>query len=845
LLFVQPILAISLIENNVKDSVLIAAEISAVEETHDGFGGSSGQGGNGQGGSGKGGVNGSGGTGGSGGSGSGSGSSGNSEGSGGGNPDTTEALKTLNVTVVWPENVEHPAEVEVTLMNSDSSESILTVDGKVTFYTEPGNEWVLVGESVPGFIIPEANVAIKGTDEVISATLIYEVGTIHVESIELSKTTLELLIGYKTILNAKVYPTNANNKSLTWVSSSPEIVSVNNGVVEALSVGTATITVKSVDMESITATCNVTVKSLDSAIRVTGVTLNTDSVNLNLGDNDTYEFIATIRPENATVKDVLWNSSDESVVSVDQLGIVTAKSTGYAVITVTTLDGGYKGYAQVSVGAAPEISYIFPCLEDSYTEHFDDPYKVFINVEELVKKIISEGSMTDDGVAYYVKVTEKGSTDPLGEGLVKIYEDTIMFSLYDITKFTATENYSDRYFVYMSQDPNYPKDDEKTLMTNFMGGSSTPTIPIENVDVSLAMYGGKTTSEGIVFLLAREEFFGVTLEEVSWREFYNGTPPANPYPPNGLDGVDVNSFVDEVKMIGITDQNGVVQWIPPRETLKLGGYLLLEVTPLKYKDNLSMVNPDSDDGELLKQVTLMRDSVIDIKVTNIYIGESSQVGDTVIPPVNDPVDPQNPPVNDPPDPPVYDPEDDVPPSIGTGGGNSSVVSSGGGSSVFNNLNTDIVKIDDTAKFKDHWSKSYLDNLIEHGNMPRSLFEKITDLNNDVNLSDVVELVEFINDSSEYETPVYEEINIPITRQQAAVLLLKSFDIEPIDNPTLSFIDSEKIDSSAKGYVAAACKLGIISGYPDNTFKPNNTLTKAELFKVVSKCLEVKDSLITE
>ena len=84
-------------------------------------------------------------------------------------------------------------------------------------------------------------------------------------------------------------------------------------------------------------------------------------------------------------------------------------------------------------------------------------------------------------------------------------------------------------------------------------------------------------------------------------------------------------FVDEVKMYGYV-QDGEVVWREPRETLKLGGYLLLEVVPNGYITNLNLANPESEEGELLKEVHLWRiedgeEQIIRRHIINTYNGD--------------------------------------------------------------------------------------------------------------------------------------------------------------------------------------------------------------------------------
>lgn len=79
-----------------------------------------------------------------------------------------------------------------------------------------------------------------------------------VTGVTLDKTTLELFTGDTETLTATVAPDNATNKNVTWSTSDANVATVENGVVTAVSAGTATITVTTEDGAK-TATCTVTV----------------------------------------------------------------------------------------------------------------------------------------------------------------------------------------------------------------------------------------------------------------------------------------------------------------------------------------------------------------------------------------------------------------------------------------------------------------------------------------------------------------------------------------------------------------------------------------------------------
>ena len=80
---------------------------------------------------------------------------------------------------------------------------------------------------------------------------------------------------------------------------------------------------------------------------VSGVTI--DQKELAILPGDTVTLVATVEPEDAKDKDVKWESSDESIATVDENGKVTAKAVGSATITVTTNEKGFTATCRVVV----------------------------------------------------------------------------------------------------------------------------------------------------------------------------------------------------------------------------------------------------------------------------------------------------------------------------------------------------------------------------------------------------------------------------------------------------------------------------------------------------------------
>ena len=130
-----------------------------------------------------------------------------------------------------------------------------------------------------------------------------EPDVISVAGVSLNQTSVELTEGDEITLTATINPDNATNKKISWKSSDNSVVTVSDGKLSALKVGNATITVTTEDGGK-TATCQVTV--LMKVIPVSSVSLDKTSVELTEGDETT--LTATVNPDNATNKNITWNS---------------------------------------------------------------------------------------------------------------------------------------------------------------------------------------------------------------------------------------------------------------------------------------------------------------------------------------------------------------------------------------------------------------------------------------------------------------------------------------------------------------------------------------------------------
>ena len=154
-------------------------------------------------------------------------------------------------------------------------------------------------------------------------------------------------LGSTTQLDAVITNDRATNKNVTWSSSNTSKMKVDsNGVVTCMAVSypaTAVITATTED-GGFTASCEVTfVKQ-----KVDSVSVDITELTLTQGASQSVQ--AVINPSDATIKDVVWSTSNQEVATVEN-GVVTGVSVGDAVITVTTKDGGFTADCSVKVRA--------------------------------------------------------------------------------------------------------------------------------------------------------------------------------------------------------------------------------------------------------------------------------------------------------------------------------------------------------------------------------------------------------------------------------------------------------------------------------------------------------------
>lgn len=149
----------------------------------------------------------------------------------------------------------------------------------------------------------------------------------EIESISLTPESVDLKVGEKHELTLTITPEEFSDVHVSWSSENERVATIANGTVSAISAGQTVITAAVGEM---TATCTVNV----SNIEVESVTLDVTSTTLMVGE--TLQLTATVLPENATVSDVSWSTSNSAIATVTNSGLVSAVAPGEVEITATS-----------------------------------------------------------------------------------------------------------------------------------------------------------------------------------------------------------------------------------------------------------------------------------------------------------------------------------------------------------------------------------------------------------------------------------------------------------------------------------------------------------------------------
>lgn len=242
----------------------------------------------------------------------------------------------LSVTV----SPEDAYDSSVSWSSSDPSVATVTEDGLVTAISK-GDAQIIVSANDGSAIQAECPVHVD----------------LLVKDIKISETEIGLEPGNTKQLTVTISPKDAFVQDVVWSCDDDNIATVDNqGNVTAHNVGVTNISATTTDGSNLSTTCKVTVAELVKSITV----IPSD---ITIKEGETSQLSATVAPENATYKEVIWISENSDVASVDMSGKVTAVSSGTTFIKATASDGsGVYGQCEITV-TAETVEYNGICYQ--------------------------------------------------------------------------------------------------------------------------------------------------------------------------------------------------------------------------------------------------------------------------------------------------------------------------------------------------------------------------------------------------------------------------------------------------------------------------------------------------
>lgn len=172
----------------------------------------------------------------------------------------------------------------------------------------------------------------------------------EVSSIQLSLSNLSMFEGQTYTVFSTVFPADAENSSVSWSSSNPEIASVDNGVVTAHSKGSCV--VKAGTENGVSSLVTVVVISTQDVLNLS---LSTHSLTLSVGEAGRIN--ADFTPSaTGDLSPVIWYSDDDNIATVDSNGNVIAKREGGCLI-YAEVSGVVRSACEIIVdGVYPDLS---------------------------------------------------------------------------------------------------------------------------------------------------------------------------------------------------------------------------------------------------------------------------------------------------------------------------------------------------------------------------------------------------------------------------------------------------------------------------------------------------------
>lgn len=215
---------------------------------------------------------------------------------------------------------------------------------------------------------------------------------IELLNIYFQETEKEIKVNDSFNIKVVYSPSNATNKKLTWTSSNSSVVTVNeDGTVTAKTEGEATISATSYNNK----TAAIKIKVSKNTIDVTKISITNGDSKVDAGK--TLQLNISITPSNATNKNITWTSSDASIATVSDSGLVKGIKAGNVTITAKSINGKTSSI-KVTVNKVVKKNY----AEIYFLNVYDKP-----NIVETLVNDPDNKNGYSNGEAFIIKTYDK------------------------------------------------------------------------------------------------------------------------------------------------------------------------------------------------------------------------------------------------------------------------------------------------------------------------------------------------------------------------------------------------------------------------------------------------------
>ena len=253
-------------------------------------------------------------------------------------------------------------------------------------------------------------------------TYVEEVPDVQVEKITLSLDKTTINKGERIKIKANISPEDAVDKTLKYSSDNTSVATVSSdGYIQGISSGSAKITAKA--SNGVTGTINIKVYS-----PVTDIITSTDNIVLQIGE--TYKINATVFPDDADNKNILYNTENSGIAKVDEQGIVTGETEGETSINAVSEEGTIS--KKIKVKVIPQIQEGEIIIDESlYVE--GNEISGLENKNNTVDKILNKIKTNSLVEIYNSKGSKISGNELVGTGsVIKVLNNKDLIMEYNV-----------------------------------------------------------------------------------------------------------------------------------------------------------------------------------------------------------------------------------------------------------------------------------------------------------------------------------------------------------------------------------------------------------------------------